>query len=109
MSSRLNNVAVVEPAEAPPQALGPAPWDWSTVNRILVVRLRSIGDTVLATPALLALRRFLPAARIDLLLEDWVAPLMVGFSAVDEVITIPRHGTGARARLAARLRSRHYD
>lgn len=92
-----------------PQALGPALWDWSTVNRILVVRLRSIGDTVLATPALRALRRFLPDVQIDLLLEDWVAPLMDGFSAIDEVITVPRNGTGARARLAVQLRSRRYD
>lgn len=109
MSSRLNNLAVADPAALEPQPLGPSRWDWSTVNRILVVRLRSIGDTVLATPALRALRRFLPESRIDLLLEDWVAPLMDGFSAIDEVITVPRHGTGARARLAARLRARHYD
>src|SRR5258708_6707930 len=42
-----------------PQALAPARWDWSEVRRILVVRLRSIGDTVLTTPSLYALRRFL--------------------------------------------------
>src|SRR5215212_1853000 len=61
-----------------PRPLAPARWDWSGVSRVLVVRLRSVGDTVLATPSLVALRRFLPAARIDLLLEDWVAPLVAG-------------------------------
>src|ERR1051326_6217881 len=43
--------------------LAPARWDCSKVRRVLVVRLRSIGDTVLATPSLHALRRFLPGAR----------------------------------------------
>ena len=44
--------------------------DWSHVKRVLVIRLRSIGDTVLTTPSLIALRRFLPDAEIDILLED---------------------------------------
>jgi ADP-heptose:LPS heptosyltransferase len=52
--------------------------DWPSVKRVLVVRLRSIGDTVLATPSLIALKRFLPHAEIDILLEDWVAPLLEG-------------------------------
>ncbi|HLM02110.1 MAG TPA: hypothetical protein VK400_13740, partial [Pyrinomonadaceae bacterium] len=64
--------------------------DWTKVKRVLVVRLRSIGDTVLATPALDALRRFLPAARIDVLLEDWVAPVLEGFDAVDNVLSFKK-------------------
>ena len=66
--------------EGSPLALAPARWDWKDVRRVLVVRLRSIGDTVLSTPALYALRRFLPDARIDVLLEDWVAPVLDGFN-----------------------------
>ena len=62
--------------------------DWSRVRRVLVVRLRSIGDTVLSTPSLIALKRFLPDAEVDILLEDWVAPLLSGFEKVDEVISI---------------------
>ena len=38
------------------------PIDWKNVRRVLVVRLRSIGDTVLATPSLISLKRFLPDA-----------------------------------------------
>ncbi len=59
------------------------------MRRVLVVRLRSIGDTVLATSSLLALRRFLPEARIDILLEDWVAPLLEGFDAIDNIVSVP--------------------
>jgi lipopolysaccharide heptosyltransferase II len=92
-----------------PQALADARWDWRSVRRVLVVRLRSIGDTVLSTPALYALRRFLPSARIDILLEDWVAPVLEGCTDVDNVLTIERGSTVARARLARTLRTTGYD
>jgi lipopolysaccharide heptosyltransferase II len=84
------------------------PIDWQKVDRVLVVRLRSIGDTVLATPSLIALRRSLPHAQIDVLLEDWVAPLLENFDPVDNVISI---GTGSLARLktAWRIRQAGYD
>src|SRR6267143_4367036 len=92
-----------------PQPLAPARWDWSNVRRVLVVRLRSIGDTVLTTPSMFALRRFLPQVQIDILLEDWVAPLLDGSELVDSVITIPRASQAARARIARELRATHYD
>ncbi|MFN6964683.1 MAG: glycosyltransferase family 9 protein [Pyrinomonadaceae bacterium] len=62
--------------------------DWQNVRRLLVVRLRSIGDTVLATPSLIALRRFLPDAQIDILLEDPVAGVLAGLDDVN-VIGLP--------------------
>src|SRR4051812_34502682 len=92
-----------------PQPLAPARWDWSAVRRVLVVRLRSIGDTVLTTPALFALRRFLPHATIDILLEDWVAPLLEASPLIDRVIAIPRRGNSARARIARELHRAAYD
>jgi predicted lipopolysaccharide heptosyltransferase III len=95
--------------EVSPEPLGPAQWDWQQVKRVLVVRLRSIGDTVLTTPSLFALKRFLPQATVDILLEDWVAPVLDGFPYVDSVITLERKSTTARARVAAQLRSKHYD
>lgn len=97
--------------------------EWEKVRRVLVVRLRSIGDTVLATPSLIALRRFLPEAQIDILLEDWVAPVLEGFEAVDNIITIPTKSNGranegkiskkellfVRANVARALRRNKYD
>jgi heptosyltransferase-3 len=94
---------------AAPRPLAPARWDWSRVRRVLVVRLRSIGDTVLATPSLHALRRFLPDARIDVLLEDWVAPLLEGSSDVDRVLTVRRKSQSSRLRVARQLRAEGYD
>jgi lipopolysaccharide heptosyltransferase II len=92
------------------RTLAPASWDWATVRRVLVVRLRSIGDTVLITPALHALRRFVPHAEIDVLLEDWVAPLLEGSTDCDRIITTKRHASlAARVGLARELRAARYD
>jgi lipopolysaccharide heptosyltransferase II len=84
------------------------PIDWTKVNRVLIVKLRSIGDTVLTTPSLIALRRFLPDAQIDILLEDWVAPLLDGFDAVDNVVSVGK-GSAERWKTAWNLRRRRYD
>jgi len=92
-----------------PQPLAPARWEWSAVKRVLVVRLRSIGDTVLTTPSLFALRRFLPHTQIDIVLEDWVAPVLEGSDLVDKVIAVPRESKAARAKLARELRAANYD
>ncbi len=95
--------------EDSPQPLAPAQWDWQEINRVLVVRLRSIGDTVLSTPSLYALKRFLPHATLDILLEDWVAPVLDGFPHVDNIIKLARGSTTARARAALHLRASKYD
>jgi predicted lipopolysaccharide heptosyltransferase III len=91
------------------QPLAPPRWDWSDVRKVLVVRLRSIGDTVLATPSLFALKRFLPNAQIDILVEDWVAPVLDHHPHVDNVIALERGGFMTRARVARELRAVNYD
>lgn len=92
-----------------PQPLAPARWDWSEVRKVLLVRLRSIGDTVLATPSLFALKRFLPNVTVDILVEDWVAPLLNNHPHVDNVIALERAGFITRARTARDLRAANYD
>lgn len=108
-SPRLRSLAMELHEQETPQPLGPAQWEWSKVKRVLVVRLRSIGDTVLTTPSLYALKRFLPNTPIDILLENWVAPVLDGFEYVDNVITLAPGSTTARARLARHLRATRYD
>ncbi|MGI8544453.1 MAG: glycosyltransferase family 9 protein [Aridibacter sp.] len=82
--------------------------NWQNVRKVLVVRLRSIGDTILSTPSLIALRRFLPDAQIDILLEDWVAPILDGFEAVDNVLTVSKD-TKSRLKIARQIRREKYD
>jgi lipopolysaccharide heptosyltransferase II len=99
----------VTTGDSTPQPLRPAPWDWASVEGVLVVRLRSIGDAVLATPALHALRRFLPRARIDLLVEDWLAPLFEAQRDASRIVTVAPDSLGARVRAVRELRAGRYD
>jgi heptosyltransferase-2 len=55
-------------------------------NKILVMRYRFIGDTVLTVPFLRNLREAYPAARIDLMLEPFSGQVIEGCPYVDEVI-----------------------
>ena len=91
------------------QPLASARWDWSKIRKVLLIRLRSIGDTVLSTPSLFALRRFLPDAQIDILVEDWVAPVLDDHPHVDNVVVLERSGMISRARAARQIRSTGYD
>jgi ADP-heptose:LPS heptosyltransferase len=95
--------------EDAPQPLGHSLWDWNEIRRVLIVRLRSIGDTVLATPSLQALKRFLPNAEIDILVEDWLAPVLTGHASINQVITLGGSSLRARARAAHEVRQRRYD
>jgi predicted lipopolysaccharide heptosyltransferase III len=95
--------------EENPQPLGVARWNWDDVRRVLLVRLRSIGDSVLTTPSILALRRFLPNAEIDILLEDWVEPVLKGHPALNRIVTLEGRSFSSRARIARELRANRYD
>lgn len=60
--------------------------DWSRTSRVLAVRLDNLGDVVMVTPALRALRAALPAgARLDLLASPAGASLAPLLEDVDEV------------------------
>jgi lipopolysaccharide heptosyltransferase II len=85
-----------------------SPIDWGSVERVLVIRLRSIGDTVLSTPSIIALKRFLPEATVEVLLEDWVAPLLEGSGIADSVIGIGKSGA-TRLATAWKLNRKKYD
>jgi lipopolysaccharide heptosyltransferase II len=82
-------------------------------RRILVVDLDNMGDLLLATPAIRALRRRVPRAALHALVSDYSAPVLRGSPHVDELLTCPKGiATGplrARLALAWRLRRRRYD
>jgi ADP-heptose:LPS heptosyltransferase len=58
---------------------------------ILVVKLATIGDLLLATPALRALRETYPLARIDLLVTPASAGLLDGWEVIDRVIVLDKY------------------
>jgi ADP-heptose:LPS heptosyltransferase len=61
-----------------------------TIQRILLIRLKSIGDVVLTLPAVNAVRDNFPTAEITYLASLENAPLLRGFRAVNHVIPLDR-------------------
>lgn len=61
-------------------------------RRFLIVQLGDIGDLILSTPALAALREAHPDAHLALLTTTHAAPVVDGVGLVDDVITFARDG-----------------
>jgi len=83
------------------------------VPNILLVRLRLIGDVVFTTPAIGAIRRHFPAARITYLVEAPAEPVVRHHPGIDEIIVLERPRGLARLQydlaLARRLRGGRFD
>lgn len=88
---------------------------WRGVRRLLAVRLDNLGDVLMATPALAALRRGLPDARITLLGSPAAEGLRGHLDAVDEIVTaaVPwmpaREPTASTLGLVQRLADAQHD
>ena len=82
-------------------------------SRILLIRLRLIGDVVFTTPAIGALRRRFPSAAISYLVEAPAEPVVRHHPDLDDVIIVERPRGLERWRydlqLARRLRARRFD
>lgn len=59
--------------------------------QILIVKLAAVGDVVMASTMLPALRQRWPKARITWLCGKGVAPLVALFEGVDEVLTVAKN------------------
>ena len=75
-----------------------------TYRNILLIKPSSLGDIVLALPALSALRRSFPQARISWLIRPEFAPLIEGHPHLDEIILFDRESLGRAWRHPAALR-----
>lgn len=89
--------------------------------RILLIRPDHLGDVLMATPAVEALRRSLPGARLEMMVGPWAGDLARRDPLLDEVLVCPfpgftRSGRGGALapyyllwRTAGELRQRRYD
>lgn len=80
------------------------------MRRILVVKPCCLGDALMATPVLRALRTAFPDAAIDVVVTRWAAPAFDGHPAIRRLIPYPEQATlPAIARLAQQLARERYD
>lgn len=83
-----------------------------TSPRILISRLSAIGDCVLTTPLLCALRDHLPKAHIAWVTERGPAQLLEGHAALDELIVVPKRWLKSASevrQLRSKLRASRFD
>ncbi|MGO9058482.1 MAG: lipopolysaccharide heptosyltransferase II [Candidatus Binataceae bacterium] len=82
-------------------------------TRILVHEVNWLGDLVMTMPALAALRRAFPAARISVMVDSRLAAFFDGAGWIEEVIPIDRASKRSvlaeMPRLVTRLRALHFD
>lgn len=87
-------------------------------QKILVIKLRAIGDVILATPVLDNLAAAFPRAAIDFLTEPASAPIVQHHPALHEVIVLDRRAWAQLPRFARlreslafmqKLRDKKYD
>ncbi len=82
-------------------------------SRVLVVRTDRMGDVVLTTPFIKALRRAYPAARISILVTPATKDLVIGNPYLDEVLVDDRAGRHkgmvGSLRLAQDIRRGNFD
>ncbi len=89
----------------------------SLVRKILVLRYRSIGDIVLSTPVLEALKLTFPKARIDMVVDDVFEDVCYGNPYIDYLILHKRdtsgmsrfHRTMTELKFIAKIRKQKYD
>jgi heptosyltransferase-2 len=83
-------------------------------KRILVVQPSWVGDAVMATPTLRAIRELYPEAHIAYLMKRYVKPVYTGIPWADQLITYRTGKTKKKAgkglfELASRLRTGKFD
>jgi heptosyltransferase II len=83
------------------------------MKNILLIRLSSLGDIVLTSPAIRAVREHFPQARISMLVAAQSAELVTENPHLDEVIPFDRKvrnkDTGEMVRIVRLLRERNFD
>jgi predicted lipopolysaccharide heptosyltransferase III len=78
-------------------------------ERILVIKLRYVGDVLLATPVLSRLRESFPKAHIAMLVNPGTDDVVRDHPALDEVLVMERGSLARQWRFVRDLRRRRFD
>jgi predicted lipopolysaccharide heptosyltransferase III len=79
------------------------------VKNILIIKLRYIGDVLLATPTLRAIKVTQLDARVTMMVNRGTEDVLSGNPDLDEIIVLDKGSLAAQSRLISGLRSRRFD
>jgi predicted lipopolysaccharide heptosyltransferase III len=80
-----------------------------SVKRILLIKLRYLGDVVLSTPILPLLRKQFPEAKMTFLVNPETAAVLQDNPYLDEVWVLPRQGWWQQLRFMQHVRDAKFD
>jgi heptosyltransferase III len=79
------------------------------MHNVLIIKLRYIGDVLLATPTLRAIKAARPNVRVTMMVNRGTEEVLSGNPDVDEIVVLDKGSLAAQSRLIARLRGRQFD
>lgn len=83
--------------------------DKKKVGRILIIKLRGIGDVILTTGIIKNLKLEFPGAEIDYLTENPGKAALSGISELNEILILERYSNKQKIKLIMEIRKRKYD
>ena len=79
------------------------------MKKILIIKLRYLGDVLLCTPIVRALRQKYPQAQLVCLVNPGTEEILQGNPDIDEVLLLPRTDVFSQLRFFRHIRSRGFD
>jgi predicted lipopolysaccharide heptosyltransferase III len=79
------------------------------MNNILIIKLRYIGDVLLATPTVRAIKAARPDVRVTMMVNRGTEDVLSANPDVDEIMVLDKGSLTAQSRLIAGLRGRKFD
>jgi heptosyltransferase III len=79
------------------------------MRNILIIKLRYIGDVLLATPTVRAIKAARPDVRVTMMVNRGTEDVLTGNQDLDEIVVLDKGSLAAQSRLIAGLRSRRFD
>ena len=79
------------------------------MKNILIIKLRYIGDVLLATPTVRAIKAARSDARVTMMVNRGTEDVLSGNPDLDEIIVLDKGSLAAQSRLISGLRSRRFD
>ncbi len=76
---------------------------------ILMIKLRYLGDVLLATPTLHALKAAYPEARVTVLVNRGTEAVLIANPDVDDMLVLDRGSIVEQCRFVAQIRQRRFD
>ncbi len=79
------------------------------MHNILIIKLRYIGDVLLATPTVRAIKAARPDVRVTMMVNRGTEDVLSGNPDLDEIMVLDKGSLTAQSQLIAGLRRRRFD